>query len=276
LAHRGYLTTYNRDGLEPFRLVAILFLFRARTMLAEVVLLPALLKPGQLRGRAVAVFDVLRATTSMAAALTAGIPEIQVCPDLASAQSSAAACPSPHLTCGEKDAVKPDGFDLGNSPGAFNAAQHAGKKLFMSTTNGTRAILAAGDAQWMFTAALVNAKAAAKALISTGCDITLLCSGTNGFFSLEDFLGAGAVIEALRESSDVRLESDAALLAQQHFAATNRRELLNALSQTQGGRNVARANLSQDLVFCAMLNSIDVVGIVQGSPPIVRRWEPSR
>jgi len=245
-------------------------------MLVEVALLPALLTPGQLRGRAVAVFDVLRATTSMAAALAAGVVDIQVCPDLTTAQLSAAACPDPHLTCGEKDAVKPEGFDLGNSPGAFNAAEHRGKKLFMSTTNGTRAILAAGDARWLFTAALVNAKAAARALTSTGGDITLLCSGTNGRFSLEDLLGAGAVIDSLHESADVRLESDAALLAQQHFEATNRRELLAALSQTQGGRNVARANLSQDLLFCAMLNSIDVVGVVKGSPPIVRRWEPGQ
>ena len=245
-------------------------------MLVEVVLLPALLTPRLLQGRAVAVFDVLRATTSMAAALKAGIPEIQVCPDLADAQSRAAACPDPHLTCGEINAIKPEGFDLGNSPGAFKAAEHSGKKLFMSTTNGTRAILAAGDAKWIFTAALVNARAAAKALISTGCDITLLCSGTNGRFSLEDLLGAGAVIDAIRGLSDVRLESDAALLALKQFQATNPRELANALSETQGGRNVARANLSPDLVFCAMLNSLDVVGVVKGSPPTVRMWEPNR
>ena len=244
-------------------------------MLVETVLLPALLTPEKLRGRAVAVFDVLRATTSMAAALVAGVESIEICPDLASALSAAAACPAPHLTCGEKDAVKPQGFDLGNSPGAFNAAAHRGKKLFMATTNGTRAILAAGNAQWIFTAALVNAKAAAKALMSTGCDITLLCSGTNGAFSMEDLLGAGAVLDALQESADVRLESDAALLALQLFRSTPRRQLLTALSETQGGRNVARAKLSEDLVFCSMLNSIDAVGMVKGSPPIVRRWEPA-
>jgi 2-phosphosulfolactate phosphatase len=245
-------------------------------MLLDVVFLPALLTPGQLRGRAVAVFDVLRATTSISAALAAGVTEIQACPDLATAQSAAAEFAGPHLTCGEVNALKPDGFDLGNSPGAFNAAAHRGKKLFMSTTNGTRTILAAGDAQWMFTAALVNASAAAKALVSTRCDVTLLCSGTNGRFSLEDLLGAGAVIDSLMQLGDVRLESDSALLALKQFQATNRRTLQEVLSQTQGGKNIARANLSPDILFCAMLNSIDVVGIVKGSPPIVTRWEPSR
>ena len=245
-------------------------------MVVDVVLLPALLTPGQLRGRAVAVFDVLRATTSMSAALGAGVISIQVCPDLVTARKFAGECPDPHLTCGEVNAVKPDGFDLGNSPGAFTAAVCAGRKLFMSTTNGTRAILAAGDAQWIFTASLNNAAAAAKALAGTRCDITLLCSGTNGKFSLEDLLGAGAVIDELTQLGDVRLESDSALLAIKQFQATNRRTLHDVLAQTQGGKNVARADLSPDLVFCAMLNSTDVVGVVNGSPPIVTRWESGR
>src|SRR6185437_15784570 len=100
--------------------------------------------------------------------------------------------------CGERQAVKPPGFDLGNSPGAFVAERVAGKILMMSTTNGTRAIIAARGASAVLIGALVNARAVTGALISTGLDVTLLCSGTEGEISLEYILGAGAVIQALR------------------------------------------------------------------------------
>jgi len=42
-------------------------------MKLDVVLLPALLQPEHLENRAVVVFDVLRATTSMTAALEVGV-----------------------------------------------------------------------------------------------------------------------------------------------------------------------------------------------------------
>src|SRR3954468_14343851 len=148
-------------------------------MQLDVVFLPSELQPGQLQGRAVAVFDVLRATTTMAAALSAGVGEIRLFPDIESARSAAQAFPGAgKLLCGEARCLPPPGFDLGNSPGAFNRESHGGRTAFMSTTNGTRAILAARDAAAGFVASLVNASAAAVALAATGRDITLLCAGT--------------------------------------------------------------------------------------------------
>src|SRR5687767_9986732 len=97
-------------------------------MNVDVVLLPSELQPGQLAGRAVAVFDVLRATTTMAAALAAGVKEIRIFPDVAAARAAAAAYPGPQpILCGEAKCLPPPGFDLGNSPGAFQQAAHAGR-----------------------------------------------------------------------------------------------------------------------------------------------------
>src|SRR5689334_18854020 len=118
-------------------------------MKLDVVFLPKELQPDQVRGRTVVVFDVLRATTTMTAALAAGVEAIRVYPDTASARRDATHIglyPAPVL-CGEENCLRPEGFHLGNSPAGFTKAEHAGHTVFMSTTNGTRAILAAKGAK---------------------------------------------------------------------------------------------------------------------------------
>ncbi|HXE51989.1 MAG TPA: 2-phosphosulfolactate phosphatase [Tepidisphaeraceae bacterium] len=241
-------------------------------MTVDVVLLPRYLTPEDLSGRAVAVFDVLRATTTMTSALAAGVKEIRAFGEIDAAMAAAKQSKDPHVLAGERNAIKPPGFDLGNSPGAFTPAQHRGQTVFMATTNGTRALVAAAEAQTIFAAALVNASAVAEALLSTGLDITLLCSGTEGFVSTEDVLGAGAVIDTILSLSQVQLTSDILWMAHELFVA-HRNNLLAALSNSRGGRNVQRAGLTPDLAFCAKLNSIPCVGVASGSPPVVRRFE---
>src|SRR5213595_3645328 len=155
-------------------------------MRVDCVFLPSELKSKHVQGRVVVVLDVLRATTTMAAALQAGIQEIFIYPDVESVlrakkQMRAA------LACGERNCLKPEGFDLGNSPDAFGE-EHIGKNLLMCTTNGTKAILAARGAERIFTAAIVNAEAVGKKLQELGMDVTLLCAGTNGELAMEDVL----------------------------------------------------------------------------------------
>lgn len=235
-------------------------------MNVDVVLLPKDLKPGQLAGKSCCVFDVLRATTTMAAALDAGVAEIRLFGDLESAKAAGSQSSGPTFLCGETKCVRPDGFDLGNSPGQF-LAPHKNATLFMSTTNGTKALLAAKEAAVVFTAALVNARAVARQLVKAGRDVTLLCAGTNGEVAMEDVLGAGAIIAEL---SSPNLNSDVARMAFALFQASRDR-LLDVLSATQGGQNVISAKLDEDIAFAARLNAIDVVGQASGNPLAVRR-----
>jgi 2-phosphosulfolactate phosphatase len=239
----------------------------------DVVLLPRDLRPEHLAGKAVVVFDVLRATTTMTAALSAGVKEIRIFGDLESALSAGHAFLGPHLLCGERNAVKPPGFDLGNSPGAFQRDVHKDLTLFMTTTNGTKAILAAAGASILFTGALVNAEAVAAALVKTNLNATLLCSGTEGFACTEDTLGAGAVIDALQSRDvNISLASDVAWMALHLFRA-ERETLYEALFDSRGGHNIRRAGLDPDIPFCAALNSLDVVGVVRpGDRPTVTSW----
>ena len=214
------------------------------------------------RDRVVVVFDVLRATTPIAAALAAGAEQIRVFDSLDAARSAAAAFAGDKLLCGELKCLPPPGFDLGNSPGTYLRDRVAGKTIFLSTTNGTRALVAARRASVLLTAALVNAAAIAKTLATLNRDVTLLCAGTDGETAPEDFAGAGAVVSELPARPSIEL-TEMARSAKDRFApfrasGSDRNALVEFLTATHGGRNVVRAGLSQDVHFAAQLNAFDV------------------
>ena len=242
-------------------------------MKVDVVFLPADLRTDDLQGRAVAIFDVLRATTTMTAALSAGVQEIRLFPDVSAVRAAAGIIEGDQhpLLMGEERCLAPAGFDLGNSPGALRHENHAGRIALMSTTNGTRAMIAARGAAVRFAAALVNASAVARALAVSGHDITLLCAGTGGQVALEDILGCGAVIAALVHAGAApSFGGDSARIARTLFA-DNRNNVRNLIADGEGGRNVIAAGLSDDIDFCGRVDAFDVVGVVEGSEPIVRR-----
>jgi len=228
-----------------------------------------LLEPHHLSGRTVVVFDVLRATTTMAAALAAGVTEIRVFASLQEASRAAAEADGSRILCGEEKCLPPAGFDLGNSPGAFRRELHGGRTAYMSTTNGTRAIVAARDAATVLTGALVNASAVARAAAAGGADVTLLCAGTGGAVAMEDVIGAGAVMASLARLTPVEPQSDAALIARDLYRARGR-DLRAALAEAVGGRNVSDAGLAPDIDFAARVDALDVVGRVDGATLTVR------
>jgi 2-phosphosulfolactate phosphatase len=172
--------------------------------------------------------------------------------------------------CGEEQCLRPEGFDLGNSPGAFTR-EYAERTVFMSTTNGTRAILAAQDAALLFAGALVNASAVATVLADVGMDVTLLCAGTNGRVAIEDVIGAGAVLAALNRKARAVPASDAARIAL-HLYESSKNDLPRALGDGDGGRNVLAAGLAEDIAFCASVDRFKhVVGEVKGRVVRARR-----
>lgn len=237
----------------------------------DVVLLPSDLESHHLTGRTVVVFDVLRATTTMAAALAAGVAEIRVHGSVQDAKSAAAGDPGARILCGEENCLPPAGFDLGNSPGQFRREPHAGRTVYMSTTNGTRAIVAAKNADRILIGAMVNATATARAIAADSNDVTLLCAGTGGEVAVEDVIGAGAVMAALSRLKPFRTDSDTSLMARRLFEASVD-DLRAALTESRGGRNVIAAGLLADIDYAARLDALDVAGFVEKQTLSVKRW----
>jgi 2-phosphosulfolactate phosphatase len=243
-------------------------------MKLDVLLHPRDLKPEHLTSRAVAVFDVLRATTTLTNAIANGAAEVRCFESIDAARDAASKFNGPKLLCGELHTLPPPGFDLGNSPGDYTPERVKDRVIFFSTTNGTRAINAVLSSQSspkaLFAAALINATAAAKALLDCQADITLLCSGSDGQFSAEDFIGAGAVADSLAKLGEITPGSDATLAARFAFAGV-KSDLPAALRQTYGGHNNLRAGLAADVDFAARLDVLNVVAKITGSPPTARR-----
>ena len=157
--------------------------------------------------------------------------------------------------------MRPIDFDLGNSPGDFTRDKVTGRTLFMSTTNGTRAIVAAQSATLKLVGALVNAQTVARMLADQPRDVTFICSGTQGRFSIEDALGAGAMISRLSALTSVETCETAERCVRDF--ENSKATLPQVLRAGQGGRNILAAGLEPDIDFAARLDVFDVVGEVR-------------
>ena len=143
---------------------------------------------------AAVVIDVLRATTTIAWALHNGAEAVQTFADLDELRAEANAWPeAKRLLVGERGGSKLDGFDLGNSPVSVVPQTVKGKRLFMSTTNGTRSLHRVREVACVLTVALPNREAVAQRLIrDQPQQVWMVGSGWEGTYSLEDSLAAGA------------------------------------------------------------------------------------
>ena len=123
------------------------------------------------------VIDVLRATTTIAWALKNGADSIQVFADLDLLKESAIKWQSDaRLMLGERGGKKIEGFDLGNSPLSVTKKVVNGKRLFMSTTNGTKSLQKVQHAKHLFAMGLPNRKAVAEKIISLKSENVLILS----------------------------------------------------------------------------------------------------
>ncbi len=238
----------------------------------EVALVPAEVRPRELRGRFVAVIDVLRAGTSVATALANGaVGVIPVASVRAARQRTRSLGRERVLLCGERRGVRLPGFDLGNSPLEYTRERVGGRRLVFTSSNATRALARARHADVVVLVSLVNAQSVARAAAASGRDVTLVCAGRLGRFGSEDFLAAGLLageIQTALKLSDAEL-NDAAQLAVD-FARRYRERALEVLQSSDHGRYLIAAGFGRDLPVCAKINTIPVVPTLVGDSLVAR------
>jgi len=204
------------------------------------------------------VFDILRATTSMTAALSNGAKMILPACDIPDALSLKARHPDAMLA-GERFGIKIRAsqtggidFDFGNSPREFTREKIAGKTLITTTTNGTRALRACEGAARVFAASFLNLDTVVKAIkASEKCSLLAVCAGTFEEAALEDTLAAGALCHALWSRFDESQIIDSARIARELYTG-NKNDLLGALSRSRNGRRLLeKTELRDDVAFCA-------------------------
>ncbi len=213
------------------------------------------------RDATVVVIDVLRATTVVATALANDAVRVIPVAAVDEAFALKQKLRSTTLLGGERNNRRVDGFDLGNSPGEYTAERVAGQTIVLTTTNGTRAIELAKGAARLYTAALVNAGAVARRLCSDGNDVVALCAGTEGSFSLEDWVCAGALAYACADC-DMRLD-EAATNAADLFLETQT-ILYELIASGEHGRTLVGAGFADDVREAAVLDRYAVVPFLDG------------
>jgi 2-phosphosulfolactate phosphatase len=197
------------------------------------------------------VVDVLRATSTIAQALASGYPRVYCCAEIEQAVELRKRL-GEGLLGGERSAVRIEGFDVGASPREF--VEPRPEPLILSTTNGTRAILAAAEScQEVLLGSLLNLAAVARAARERGDDVAVLCAGFQGAFALDDAYCAGRIVQAIEgERTDAAI---AAELVARSFPGSS--EGLNA-------RTYGPPGLEEDIAFCARESVLDVVPRLTG------------
>lgn len=213
-------------------------------------------------GRAVAVIDVIRATTTITMALHQGCTGVIPVRTLSEARAVAQRLGTRALLGGERGAERATGFELGNSPTEYGRERVKGKTIVLTTTNGTRTFQAVSGAQAIIACSFLNVSAAAHWLAATGLDILIACAGRHGRFCLEDVVGSGMLIDRILGIDDRLIElTDVARAAHQLF--TNyRADLLGMLRGCQWGREIIRKGFGADLEICAHVDLTDIVPVM--------------
>ena len=231
-------------------------------MIVDVAVTPAALQPTD-AGRTIAVLDVLRATTTIVAALANGALAVVPVEEPKEAFAHAERLGRERvLLGGERESVHIPGFDLDNSPRAYTRERVDGKTIVFTTTNGTRALRRAAEiATSVIVATLRNRTAVAHALLAGASDVTLLCAGSNGDFSFEDFLGAGAIVAAMRDRAPGLALGDSAFAALSAYAR-HARALHAAIAQGTHAQRLIRVGFGEDIAYCAAVDRIGLVPVL--------------
>ena len=232
--------------------------------------LPALVAKDQLAGADVVMIDVLRASTTIVHALSAGAAAVIPCQEVEDARRLAANLRGEPVVLGGERGGRPiDGFDLGNSPTEYTHSAVHGKTLVFTTTNGTLALMQCTAAARVVIGSFVNLSTLAQRLTGER-PIHLLCAGTRGGITREDVLCAGAISELLLQSvvdptrinDQVRIALDCWHAAVPHGARPPKAlagELSLALHDTQGGRNLLAIGMEHDIDTAAEVDRFEIV-----------------
>jgi 2-phosphosulfolactate phosphatase len=232
-------------------------------MTLDVHFTPAGLIPGEVQGRVVFVVDVLRAGTTICAALHYGARAVIPVADTAEALRLAQTIGSAEtVLAGERGCLRIPGFALGNSPAEMTPEVVGGKTVVMTTTNGTAALLAAAGGSQVFVAGAANftlAAARARQAWLAKAPVLVLCAGREQRFALDDAYTAGRLVSAAIGGGRGRKGLNDAALAALDLARRYGERWERPLAASQGGRDLAAAGLKDDIARAARVDAYPVL-----------------
>lgn len=235
-------------------------------MRLDVHLTPQEISSADASGRVVAIIDVLRWSSTVAAALANGarnvIPFEE--PDEVVRRGKDFERGTVRLA-GERRSLPIPGFDLGNSPAEFTREAVEGKTVLTTTTNGTKALLAVQGARDVVIASYVNFSAALamlRAAARAGADVALVCAGRDRHTSLEDAACAGRFVRHITRrlaNADIGDAARACTIIERRYGD----DLQRLFGDSEHGRGLVAAGLGADLEVCAQVDAFPVLPVYQ-------------
>ncbi len=219
----------------------------------DVCLSPKLIGLHEIEGRVIVVVDILRATSCMTAGIGSGISEIRPFADL---DSCVQMKESGYLIAGERNGQKVEGFDLGNSPFDYMDPANKGKKVAVTTTNGTQAIEKSLSGDHIIIGSFLNISAVADWVRKKDKDVLIVCAGWKGKVNLEDTLFAGALTDLIMP--EFKPVCDAPLVALHSYLGM-KDNLLEHVLMSSHAQRLKRLNIGRDIEYCLKLDEFDVV-----------------
>jgi 2-phosphosulfolactate phosphatase len=228
-------------------------------MKIKVLFTPNNLEDLYFTGKTSVAIDVLRATSTIIAALNNGAREvIPVATIDFATKFKGNTAGGMTLLGGERNTKMIEGFNLGNSPLEYKEEVVNGKSIILYTTNGTRAIVKAKFSDNLFICSFNNISSIARHLVKLAKDTEIICSGTNGFFSLEDVVCAGRLLAEILElapETELLDSAKASLTLSKSFG----KSIPKLLKETEHGKLLLENGFLEDLNYCSKINSIDII-----------------
>lgn len=226
-------------------------------MKLDVALLPKDIAGLNLSHTVCIVLDIFRATTCIVTSIANGCKKMIPVLSIEEARMIATSQEEPALFAGERQSLKLEGCDFGNSPFEFSSAKVQDQTIIMTTSNGTAAIKATEGAQHTLIGSFLNATAVCQQAKQYGKDIIIVCAGTDGMFSLEDTLCAGLLVQLLVVEDEIVL-TDSARGALLLYTAAKHALLENAV-QSRNGKRLYDMNRLEDIIYCCQIDTVQIV-----------------
>ena len=217
-----------------------------------------------LEDKLVIVIDVLRATSTMVTALANGC--LSIIPVLSPEDAIERRLTLPgSLLGGERNALTIEGFDLGNSPFDYVPEKVGGKRVIITTTNGTRAIRDASTAPKIWMASFLNMHSIVLAVLRQfeNSDklqgVVVFCAGTEERFDLPDTLCAGMLIDGLGTNVTLNDLGEAARML--YHSSEN--YLVYKIRNSVHGKKLISLGFERDVVYCSTPNVLPIIPVFQ-------------
>lgn len=212
----------------------------------------------RIAGKNVIVIDVLRATSTIVTALAnkahcvIPVEHVEEALDFYNIDSE-----NIIVLGGEREAKIIKGFHFGNSPLAYTKEKIKDKKVVLTTTNGTRTIKACEAGENMYIASFLNAAAVVQMLIKDKKDTAVVCSGTNGEYSMDDALCAGMIISMLNKEEDIII-TDLGWTVKELYEVYMH-DIHGLLKNCSHYKRLEENGFEEDLKYCLQTNIYDIV-----------------